>query len=85
MQASVGTSAAKLDLSGYPDRGSRGQTIIVQNLGPGDVFLDAVAGVTSASGLKLVPGNAYEMRTDGSQEIYAVASQTSDVRVVVIG
>lgn len=78
----MGTSAARLpvDSSGTP---------VVQNLGPGKVYLDTVSTVTTANGLELEVGDVYEFPHDLSQAgggVYAIADQANtDVRLMVVG
>lgn len=80
MQLNVGTTPVQIP-------GNRTRPVI-QNLGPGNVYVDTDGEVTSADGLKLVPNSIYEFPTSGgnSDGIWLVADQAgTDVRVVVMG
>lgn len=60
---------------------------VIQNLGPGNVYIDTDGDVDSSSGLKLVVGAVYEFPTSGSpSKIYLVADMPStDVRIIGMG
>lgn len=80
MQLTVGVVATPLDVPGS-------ETPVIQNLGPGDVYIGG-ADVTVANGFKLLPGAVYEYPRDLSQgagRIHLIASVDSDVRVLVVG
>lgn len=81
MNVDVTTDAEKLDLSSYKDLGSKGQILVLQNLGPGDVYWDTVAGVSTTNGVKLGTGGGYELRL---QDVWVVGSAAADLRVTVM-
>jgi len=83
---SVDTGAGvALDLSDYPDAGERGQVLIMQNLGGGDIYFDMVSTVDADSGLKLAANGSYELTLVG-QTVYVMASADgTDLRYVVVG
>lgn len=59
-----------------------GAKCLVQNLGPGAIYLGLSAGVTAASGLKLDVFDAIEIPASTSGSIYIVSDGTADVRVL---
>lgn len=75
----VGTTAVQIPVG-------RGGTIIIQNASEGNVYIGSAGSVTTASGLRLIPGAAYEFpnpatQDDPWQEIWAVADGAGcDVR-----
>ncbi len=81
MQMTVGTSAVRLNAPAS-------STPIVQNLGPGSIFIGDST-VTVATGIKLGPGDVYEFLRDLSQSfgsLYLVADAAgTDVRYLVVG
>lgn len=79
MRILVGTTAVNLP-------GGRARPVI-QNLGPGDIYIDTDGDVDADSGLKLVPNAVYEFPTSGSlSEIWVVATaENTDIRVVGMG
>lgn len=81
MQQTIGTSPVRLDVP-------TAATPIVQNLGPGNVFLGDAA-VTTGTGLKLSPNSAFEFPRDlgqGFGGLFAVADAAgTDVRYLVVG
>lgn len=88
MKKTVGTGAAsKVDLTSYPDVGQKGQTLVMQNLGPGEIEFDTHADVTIGTGLKLAVGGDWELNLDGSPNpVYVVATQANtDLRYSVLG
>jgi hypothetical protein len=82
MKQTVGTTAVKLPVSAS-------QTPVIQNLGPGIVYLDGAGTVAAGTGLKLPVGAVYEVPRDlssGSGELWLVADAAStDVRFLVVG
>ena len=87
MQAVIGTTPVPIATDQYVDVGAAGQVVVVQNLGPGDLYIDFLEGVDSSSGLKLAAGgDAYEFPRATSQTLYAVATEAdTDVRIMVVG
>jgi hypothetical protein len=79
MRILVGTTAVKI-----PADRSRP---VIQNLGPGDIYLDTDGDVDANSGLKLIPNAVYEFPTPGADSnIWVVASEAdTDVRVIEAG
>lgn len=79
MRVLVGTTSQKL-----PADRSRP---VIQNLGPGDVYLDTDGDVDADSGMKLAVGAVYEFPTSGAtSDIWVVATQAdTDVRVIEVG
>lgn len=78
----VGTTPVVLDQAT-----GRGRPII-QNLGPGNVYFDSEPTVTASTGIRLVPGAAFEFATGVGVEtgLSVVADQANtDVRVIVMG
>jgi len=82
MKITVGTTPVSLGLDSD-------STPVVQNLGPGVVYMDSTEDVTTATGLKLNVGDTYEFFRDLNQaggEIFLVSDQAAtDVRVMVVG
>lgn len=79
MQFSVGMTPEKLPVKA-------GQTPIIQNLGPGDLYLDVNPDVTIDDGLKVLPDGSYEFLRDITEDVYAVSDQAAtDVRIMVVG
>lgn len=88
MQMLVGLTPQAIDTaSTYTDLDEGGQTVVVQNLGPGDIYLDPFPSMDATSGMKIGVGGAYEYRQGKQQQtVYVVASVVdTDVRVVVVG
>lgn len=79
MQILLGTTAQNI-------RGDRSLPVI-QNLGPGTVYLDTDGDVDATSGLKIDPGAVYEFPiSGGNMGIWIVASEANtDVRVIELG
>ena len=79
MRILVGTQSVKV-------RTDRSRPVI-QNLGPGNVYLDTDGDVDEDSGLKLVPNAVYEFPTVGSySNVWIVSDQAdTDVRVIEVG
>lgn len=86
MQMTVGTSAELVDTVEFSDTSSPGQVVVIQNLGPGDVYIDFTEDVTVGNGLKIGVNGAYELpRTSNESQLYIVASQAStDVRILLV-
>lgn len=80
MQIILGTTAQRIP-------GDRSRPLI-QNLGPGNVYVDTDGEVTAEEGFKLVPNATYEFPTPGgnSTGIWIIADAAdTDVRVVGLG
>ena len=61
---------------------------MIQNLGPGVLYMDSVEDVTPLSGVKITVNNAYEFAkrvNTSSGVIWLVATQTTDVRYMEVG
>lgn len=61
---------------------------VIQNLGPGTIYVDTDGDVSASDGLKLVPNAVYEFPAAGgnSAGIYIVSDTAdTDVRVVGVG
>lgn len=82
MHQSVGTAAVVLAVTPQ-------QAPVIQNLGPGNLYIDSNPGVTTNSGLKLAVGDTYEYPRDLAEaagSVYAIADQAAtDVRILVVG
>lgn len=82
MQIIVGTTALRLDLDSA-------STPVVQNLGPGALYMDNDPNVTVSTGLKLNVGDVYEFLRDLNQaggDMWLVAdAANTDVRILVVG
>lgn len=78
MQVDVGTTPEKLPVG-------PGSTPIVQNIGPGVLYLDFSSGVSADTGFQIEVGGAYEFPKDLPKDLYAVASVQTDVRILVVG
>jgi hypothetical protein len=86
MQTTVGTSEIELDVSDYADVGGGGQTLILQNLGAGDLYFDFRPGVAVGSGIKMASGGGYELADfDSRQAIYLISNSSVDLRYAVVG
>lgn len=82
---SVSGTAVPLDTSAYPDLRKSSQTLVIQNLGPGILYIDSDAEVTTTTGIKLEVGLAWEVTSyDPSRPVYAISSGTSDVRFTAL-
>lgn len=81
MRVLVGTSTV--------DLGIRTRVMpIIQNLGPGDLFLNTDEPVTLENGIRLLEGEAMQFMTQSAQEagIWLVATEEdTDVRIISIG
>jgi hypothetical protein len=80
MQVTVGTTAVKIPAPG------RARPII-QNLGPGTIYLDTLKTVASSTGLVLSVGTIYEFPVSGGHsDIWVISdAANTDVRVVGVG
>jgi hypothetical protein len=79
MQVTVGTTAVEVPIK-------VSATPVIQNLGPGVLYLDTDETVTTATGLKIDVGSAYEFPRDVDRSVFMVASVAStDVRIMVVG
>jgi hypothetical protein len=82
MKVTVGTTAMKLPVNGSA-------TPVLQNLGPGVLYLDNSPAVDTSTGFQLPAGAVYEFPRDlgaGGGAIYVVASAANtDLRVLVVG
>lgn len=87
MKIAVGTTEVELDATDYPDTGGRGQVLILQNLGTGDIYFDFAAGVTATTGIKVAAGGGYEISNFGpGVRIFVIATAAStDLRYAVAG
>lgn len=85
MKMSVGTGAAvKVDTSNYPDIADKGQRLVLQNLGPGDIEWDTRPNVVVGQGVKLAAGGDWDMLLVGPVYVTASAANT-DLRYSVTG
>jgi hypothetical protein len=80
MRMIVGTTPQKVVSSG------RARPVI-QNRGPGTIYIDTQGTVSPDTGLELMPQMIMEFATSGSlDDIYVVSTQAAtDVRVIEIG
>lgn len=63
-----------------------GETPVIQNLGPGVLYLDTRSNVAAGTGLKIPVDSAYEWPKDLTKTVYAIAdAANTDVRVLVVG
>lgn len=86
MKLLVGTTPVLVDTSDeYPDRGTSGQVVMVQNLGPGTLYADFTE--DPVNGIRLLSsGDAYEFERAAGQDLYVVSTESNtDVRVVAVG
>lgn len=68
-------------------KGTRARPLI-QNLGPGNVYVDTDGDVDADSGFRIAPNSVYEFPTSGgsSKGIFLVSDiEDTDVRVVGMG
>ena len=83
---SVTTTPVSLNVSAYPDLRETLQTVVVQNLGPDNLYLDYVANpedLTENNGIRLVADGIWEIRRyDSNRPITMVSEGTSDVRIL---
>lgn len=81
----VGTSATELDPSGLPDSRESGIIVVLQNLGPGDVYFDFDGAVTTGTGVKIAAGGGYELPRASARPLWVVSDQAgTDLRYVGI-
>lgn len=77
----VGTAAVAVPYAGD-------NILVIQNLGPGALYVDAAATVTSTTGLKLAVNAVYEFPRQlnkGSGEVWVIADAAStDVRILEV-
>lgn len=80
MQVIVGTTAQSI--TGL-DRAGR----VIQNLGPGDLYVDTDAEATTTGGLKIAVGEAISLGAGSSETIISLVASAADtdVRVVRMG
>lgn len=82
MQQTVGVAAARLNA---PSSSSP----VLQNLGPGIVYVDHDSGVSEDTGFKLVVNAVYEFPRDlgvGGGNLWVVADAAdTDLRILVVG
>lgn len=58
---------------------------MIQNLGPGNVYFDSDPGVTTTTGLKIVPDTAFEFSSASAlEEGISLVSDTADTDVRVV-
>lgn len=63
-----------------------GETPVIQNLGPGVLYLDTSSSVSVTTGLRVPVDGAYEWPRDVATSVYAVASAAgTDVRILKVG
>lgn len=78
-KATVGLAAVALPVD-------VGETPVIQNLGPGVLYLDTRPNVTPATGLQVPVNSAYEFPNDVTRQVYAVATMAgTDVRIMIVG
>lgn len=84
---SVTSTPGLLDFTGMPDIGGTGQILVIQNLGPGDVWVDYTNTVSSSNGVKISSGMVWEIAAyQPSRPLYLVSSGgNADVRYLVVG
>lgn len=86
MNVTVTTSQVRLNTSAYADLGTTGQTLVMQNLGDGEVYFDFRTGVTAANGIRLSPNGAYELTNwNASMDVFLISDSSADVRYGVVG
>lgn len=86
MQMDVSTTEVELDTTDYADAGMKGQVLILQNLGPDDLYLDFLTGVDADTGVKISSGGGYEVTGwSPSMSIFVISDGTSDLRYAVAG
>lgn len=58
---------------------------VIQNLGPGFVYMDSKEDVTDSTGFKIEVGGVYETATSGGySDIYLMTDSDAEVRIVSI-
>lgn len=82
-----GSAAVMLNFDDLPDTGEQGQTVIVQNLGPGAVYFDRVVGVDEDSGVKIAAAGFWEFAQEkvGAGMYFMADGGDADVRYTVAG
>jgi hypothetical protein len=79
MQTTVGTTAVNIPSSGR-------ERTIIQNLGPGSVEFNTEGSFAYGEGVRISANVAYEFPTPSADDdLWVVASEDSDVRIVRIG
>lgn len=80
MQIIVGTTPVQVPGGGRT-------RALIQNLGPGNIYLDTEGSVDATSGLRIAPNEGYEFPTAGaSDELWLVAdAANTDVRHIRVG
>ena len=78
-KVTVGTAAVALPVD-------VGETPVIQNLGPGNLYLDTASGVTTGTGLQVPVDSVYEWTRDITKTLYAIADAAgTDVRILKVG
>lgn len=81
-----GAAAQQLDLSDYTDEGTKGFSLVVQNLGPGDVFFDRFSSVDGGSGVKIAANGFWEFDLNVVPKLYFAADGgDADLRFSAVG
>ena len=80
MQLTVEAAPVALDPTDSPDVRESGLILIVQNLGPGDVYFGYTDDVAVASGIKIATGGGYEFPRAPARTVWLVSDGTADVR-----
>ena len=79
MQLTVGSTCTNI-----PFRGR--ERTIVQNLGPGSLEFSTEGAFEYGTGIRLLSNSAYEFPTPSAlDDLWVVASEDSDVRIVRVG
>jgi len=79
VKLTVGTTPVRLPVHGAP---------VIQNLGPGVLYMDASETVDVNTGIRIPVGQAYEFTRTlevSSGALFLVATQTTDVRCMEVG
>lgn len=75
----VGTTAVALAVAA-------GKTPVVQNLGPGVIYLDFVSNVSASTGFEVAVDASFTFPRDLDGTCYVISSQAAtDVRILVVG
>jgi len=86
MNLAVTTSQAVLDTSMFPDKEDRSQTLILQNIGAGIVYVDFITGVTTARGIKLAVDAVLSIpEWTTAMTVYVIGSASADLRYTLAG
>lgn len=82
-----GADGARLNFEDLPDTGESGQLLIVENLGPGDVYFDRSEEVDPSSGIKLSPDGWWEfpMENTAASMYFTADGGDADLRYTVVG